>query len=174
MDTSIPDDGFLLARKHAALNIRAGLIQNIRVFFLKQGFLEVETPLRIPAPAPEEHIEALPSGDWFLQTSPELGMKRLLAAGYPKIFQMCKCFRAGERGKLHLPEFTMLEWYVAGFDYRQLMNQCEEMIITVAAVCGFPDRLTWQERRINLTAPWERITVEEAFNKYAPVTLAEA
>jgi elongation factor P--(R)-beta-lysine ligase len=174
LDSSIPDDKFLLARKSAALKIRAGLIQNIRLFFLNQGFLEVETPLRIPAPAPEEHIEALPSGEWFLQTSPELGMKRLLAAGYPQIFQICKCFRAGERGKLHLPEFTMLEWYVAGFDYRQLMTQCEEMIIIVASAAGFHDRMAWQGRKINLAAPWERITVQEAFKRYAPVTLAEA
>jgi lysyl-tRNA synthetase class 2 len=174
LDKTIPDDNFLLARKSTALKIRAALIQNIRLFFINHGFLEVETPLRIPAPAPEEHIEALPSGDWFLQTSPELDMKRLLAAGYQHIFQICKCFRAGERGKLHLPEFTMLEWYVAGFDYRQLMNQCEEMIIAVASAAGFHDRMAWQGRQINLAVPWARITVQEAFKRYAPVSLAEA
>ena len=91
------------------------LIQSIRHFFIQHDFLEVETPVRIPSPAPEEHIEAIPSGNWFLQTSPELCMKRLLAAGYPRIFQFCKCFRADERGGRHLPEFTMLEWYVAQF-----------------------------------------------------------
>jgi lysyl-tRNA synthetase class 2 len=173
LDKSILDDNFLLAQKEKALRLRAGLIQTIRLFFINHGFLEVETPFRIPAPAPEENIEALPSGDWFLQTSPELCMKRLLAAGYPQIFQICNCFRAGERGKLHLPEFTMLEWYVAGFDYRQLMNQCEEMIIAIAGAAGFNDRVVWQGRQINLASPWERITVEEAFKKYAPVTLAE-
>jgi elongation factor P--(R)-beta-lysine ligase len=164
----------MLARKRDALKIRCVLIQNIRLFFINHDFLEVETPLRIPAPAPEEHIEALPSGDWFLQTSPELGMKRMLAAGYSRIFQICKCFRTGERGKLHLPEFTMLEWYVAGFDYQQLMNQCEEMIIAVAFTAGFNDRIIRQGTPINLASPWERITVAEAFKKYAPVTLAEA
>jgi lysyl-tRNA synthetase class 2 len=101
-------------------------------------------------------------------------MKRLLAAGYPQIFQFCKCFRAAERGKLHLPEFTMLEWYVAGFDYQQLMSQCEEMIISVADDLGFAGGLTWQTGQVNLASPWERITVQEAFEKYAPVTLAEA
>ena len=141
---------------------------------MNHNFLEVDTPLRIPAPAPEEHIEALPSGNWFLQTSPEICMKRLLAAGYPQIFQISKCFRAGERGKLHLPEFTMLEWYAAGFDYRQLMNQCEEMIDAVANDLGFRSGIVWQGKKISLTSPWERFTVQEAFEKYAPLTLDEA
>lgn len=100
-------------------------------------------------------------------------MKRLLAAGYPRIFQISKCFRAGERGKLHLPEFTMLEWYTAGFDYQQLMNQCEEMIVAVADDLGFKSGIVWQGKKISLTLPWERITVQEAFEKYAPVTLAK-
>ncbi|HPK54013.1 MAG TPA: hypothetical protein PK114_06085, partial [Smithellaceae bacterium] len=104
MDRPIPDDKFMLARKRKALLLRAVLLQSIRRYFIEQNFLEVETPLRIPAPAPEEHIEAIPSGDWFLQTSPELCMKRLLAAGYRRIFQICKCFRAAERGDRHLPE----------------------------------------------------------------------
>jgi len=109
----MPDDSFMLARKRSNLQLRARLIQNIRLFFIANNFLEVETPIRVPAPAPEEHIEALTAGDWFLQTSPELCLKRMLAAGYPRLFQIEKCFRAGERGALHLPEFTMLEWYVA-------------------------------------------------------------
>jgi elongation factor P--(R)-beta-lysine ligase len=168
------DDNFLLTRKRNALLLRARLIQSIRLLFINHDFLEIETPLRIPAPAPEEHIEALPSGDWFLQTSPELCMKRLLAAGYPRIFQICKCFRAGERGKLHLPEFTMLEWYVAGFDYEQLMSQCEEMIISVADEIDFAGKISWQDKEIDLQPPWERITVQEAFKKYAPITLDKA
>lgn len=168
------DDKFLLARKREALKIRAALIQNIRLFFINHGFLEVETPLRIPAPAPEEHIEAPPSGNWYLQPSPELCMKRLLAAGYPQIFQICKCFRADERGRLHLPEFTILEWYVAGFDYQQIMDQCAEMIVAVAAKPFFGHGFSRQKHQISLALPWEKITVEEAFKKHAPVTLSEA
>jgi len=168
------DDIFLLARKKEALHLRARLIQNIRLFFIEHGFLEVETPLRIPSPAPEEHIEAFPSGDWFLQTSPELCMKRLLAAGFPLIFQISKCFRAGERGNLHLPEFTMLEWYVTKFDYLQLMSQCEEMIFAVAANMDIARHCTFRNKKIDLTPPWEKITVQEAFEKYASVTLEEA
>lgn len=164
----------MLARKADNLQLRAKMIQNIRLFFINHNFLEIETPVRIPAPAPEEYIEALPSDDWFLQTSPELCMKRLLAAGFPRIFQFCRCFRAEERGKLHSPEFTMLEWYVAGFDYRQLMSQCEEMIISVANNLGFKGSLGYKNNHISLASPWERITVRHAFKKYAPLDLDEA
>ena len=168
------DNNFNLAQKKEALHLRAKLIQSIRLFFIQHGFLEVETPLRIPAPAPEEHIEVLPAGNWFLQTSPELCMKRLLAAEFPLIFQISKCFRAGERGNLHLPEFTMLEWYVAKFNYLQLIKQCEEMIVAVVNDMGFAQDIIWQDKKINLALPWERITVQEAFKNYAPVTLEEA
>ena len=174
MSSSQLDDNFLLARKTQALSLRAVLIQNIRQFFIQHHFLEIETSLRIPSPAPEEHIEAIPSGDWFLQTSPELCMKRLLAAGYPRIFQISKCFREAERGSKHLPEFTMLEWYVAQFDYYQLMEQCEAMLITALKDMGHTQDIIWQNNKINLTSPWERISVADAFSKYAPTGLQEA
>ena len=174
MSSSQLDDNFLLARKTQALSLRAVLIQNIRQFFIQHHFLEIETPLRIPSPAPEEHIEAIPSGDWFLQTSPELCMKQLLAAGYPRIFQISKCFREAERGSKHLPEFTMLEWYVAQFDYYQLMEQCEAMLITALKDMGHTQDIIWQNNKINLASPWERISVADAFSKYAPTGLQEA
>ena len=174
MAESLLDYNFSLARKSQALQARAKLIQSIRLFFIHHGFLEIETPLRIPSPAPEEQIEAIPSGNWFLQTSPELCMKRLLATGYQLIFQISKCFRAAERGNKHLPEFTMLEWYAAGFDYHQIMDQCEEMLITAFKDMGHNQDIVWQNKKINLASPWERITVADAFLKYAPVTLEEA
>ena len=87
-----------LSRKRDVLAKRALIISEIRRFFNEEGYLEVETPLRIPAPAPESHIDPLPSAAWFLHTSPELCMKRLLAAGYGRIFQICHCCRAEERG----------------------------------------------------------------------------
>jgi elongation factor P--(R)-beta-lysine ligase len=146
----------------------------IRRFFLDQDFLEIETPLRIPAPAPESHIEPVASGEWFLQTSPELCMKRLLAAGYPKIFQICKCFRAGERGARHLPEFTMLEWYRTETDYRTLMDDCEILISRIAGELGLGDVVAWQGERICLMPPWERITVRDAFARYTGVSVEEA
>ncbi|MBP7340739.1 MAG: EF-P lysine aminoacylase EpmA [Smithellaceae bacterium] len=173
-DTEHRDDRFYLTRKAHALGLRASFLQSLRRRFAALDFLEVETPVRVPSPAPEEHIEALPAGDWFLQTSPELGMKRLIAAGFPRIFQICKCFRAGERGARHLPEFTLLEWYVAGFDYRDLMDQCEALLIAVLKEMGHDRHLVWQNRRLTLTAPWERVTVADAFARYAPVKLEKA
>lgn len=146
----------------------------IRRFFLDRDFLEIETPIRIPAPAPESHIEPIASGDWCLQTSPELCMKRLLAAGFPRIFQICKCFRAGERGAHHLPEFTMIEWYRSGADYLTLMNDCEILIAGIAGELGLGDAVCRQGRKICLTPPWERITVRDAFARYAGLGLEEA
>lgn len=174
MSTFHQDDQFYLARKSQALHLRASFIQSIRHFFNGQHFLEVETPVRIPSPAPEQHIEAMGSGNWFLQTSPELCMKRLLAAGYPRIFQFCKCFRADERGNRHLPEFTMLEWYAASFGYLDLMDQCEALLTTILKDMGHPQNIIWQGKTIRLTPPWERITVTDAFSRYAPIPLQDA
>ncbi len=156
------------------LQMRAVLIQALRTFFIDRGYLEVDTPIRIPALAPEAYIEPLTSEGWFLQTSPELCMKRLLAAGIHRIFQLCKCFRKGERGDRHLPEFTMLEWYAAKSDYRDLMTDCEALLRHLATAMGKAGVLEWQGRRIDLGSEWERITVAEAFQRYAPCTVEEA
>jgi lysyl-tRNA synthetase class 2 len=150
------------------------MIRAIRRFFPDRRYLEVETPCRIPAPAPEYHIDAVSSGNWFLHTSPELCMKRLLAAGYPKIFQICKCFREGERGNCHLPEFTMLEWYHQGIDYRLLMEECEEMVASVASDLGCGDLINYRGKDISLQRPWEKLSVRDAFERYAPLPLAES
>ena len=99
-----------LQRKKAALELRARMLSSVRHWLEGAGFLAVETPVRLPAPALEDYIEAEPSGEEWLRTSPELHMKRLLAAGYEKIYQIGPCFRKDEKGNRHLPEFTMLEW----------------------------------------------------------------
>lgn len=152
------------------LHERAALLQATRSFFIHQGFLEVETPIRIPAPAPEAHIEPEPAGDWFLQTSPELAMKRLLAAGCTRIFQICKCFRRHERGALHLPEMTMLEWYRSEADYHDLMTDCEALLTTLV-----PSRkLAVRGRAIDLTPPWPRLSLAEAFSRFASISLDQA
>ena len=156
------------------LQLRAGIIQMIRKFFIDNDYLEVETPVRIPAPAPEAHIDAVESGGWFLQTSPELCMKRLLAAGIPRIFQICRCFRHGERGRLHLPEMTMLEWYRIDSSYEDIMNECEALIAAVALESGSEDILTYQGKAIELTPPWPRISVSEAFKKFGSLSLEKA
>ena len=154
--------------------LRAQLIQAVRKFFIDNDYLEIETPCRIPAPAPEAHIEAEVSGDWFLCTSPELCMKRLMAAGYPRIFQICRCFRQKERGSKHLPEMTMLEWYTAGHNYFNMMEQCEELIRFVARRAGFEDFLIYQGNRIDLNASWPRMSVSDAFERFSSVSMETA
>ena len=155
------------------LQKRAVLIQAVRDFFISRDYLEVETPIRIPAPAPEAHIEPVASGNWYLQTSPELCMKRLLAAGVPKLFQICKCFRAGERGRLHLSEFTMLEWYRTWTDYRGLMDECEELVAHVAEKMG-QESIYFRGKQISVARGWRRMTVAEAFARYASMSLGKA
>jgi len=163
-----------LAAKMPTLWFRARLIQAIRHFFTEKKYLEVETPYLIPAPAPELHIDAVAGGAGFLHTSPELCMKRLLAAGYPKMFQICKCFRQGERGGRHLPEFTLLEWYRAETDYLGLMDECEEMVGFVLEELGLPPVLEFQGKTLDLQRPWLRFTVQEAFERYASTPLEQA
>ena len=152
------------------LYLRAQIIQSIRRFFINRGYLEVETPVIIPAPAPEANIDAIRIQGGFLQTSPELCMKRLLSAGFKKIFQICKCFRDAERGHLHLPEFTMLEWYCADTDYLFLMDECESMIKHVVHEVGIGEIIKYQGKRIDLSGEWERLTVKEAFKIFAGTT----
>jgi len=156
------------------LKQRARIIQAVRRFFIDNGYLEIETPCRIPAPAPEAHIDAQAAGRWFLHTSPELCMKRLLAAGFPRIFQICKCFRQQERGSIHLPEFTILEWYASESNYFDMMDQCEDLIRFVAADSGFGDSINYQNERIDLTKPWRRMSVIEAFDQFGSMTMETA
>lgn len=163
-----------LARRRRALQQRARIVQGIRQFFVKEGYLEVETPHRIPAPAPESHIEAVPSDPWFLHPSPELCMKRMMAAGYDRIFQICRCWRERERGNKHLPEFTLLEWYKAEGDYLSSMNECEKLIRSVAWAIGLGQKIIFRGRQIDLSNPWERISVKEAFHCYARTSVSEA
>ena len=150
------------------LYLRAAFFQAIRSFFEEQGFLEVDTPIRQPLVIPEQNIVHVPSGTHFLQSSPELYMKRLLASGCEQIFQICRCFRYGERGRLHLEEFVMLEWYRLDADYTDLMSDCEKLFSFLHAKmagCTFP---------VPLHGPWERMTVEQAFQKYCSISPAQA
>lgn len=160
--------------QHNGLWLRAALIQALRRFFIINGYLEVDTPIRIPALAPEAYIEPEPAGDWFLQTSPELCMKRLLASGIPKLFQICKCFRKNERGRRHLPEFAMLEWYRAGIDYHALMTECEELFGSLAKKFGRDCCVRVGGQKVGLERPWERLRVADAFGRHAPVSVIEA
>ena len=126
------------------LECRAKIIDGIRAFFARENFLEIDTPLRVPAVAPEQFIHPYTSEGWFLSTSPELQMKRLLSAGYERIFQICHCFRRDERGRHHNPEFTMLEWYRTGADYHQIISDTENLVAFLAEKFGLGSFLTYQ------------------------------
>ena len=156
------------------LDLRARVVQAVRSFFIEHRYLEVDTPIRIPAPAPEAHIDAVASEGYYLQTSPELCMKQLLTAGYSRIFQICKCFRSKERGRQHLPELTMLEWYRAEGDYHDLMDDCQDLIGFIAERIAGSNLLRYQRQSIPLTAPWTKLTVHEAFHQYASMAVEEA
>lgn len=153
---------------------RSQIIAAIRDFFKQQDYLEIETPCRIPAPAPEAHIDAQSSGDWYLQTSPELCMKRLLAEGFERIYQICRCFRKSERGDRHLPEMTLLEWYTAGVDYTHMMQQCEVLINFIVQRLAMGGTISYQGRTIDLQSPWPRMAVSEAFEHYGDCSMVRA
>jgi elongation factor P--(R)-beta-lysine ligase len=142
------------------LRTRAALLRALRSFLDERGSLEVETPALVRSPGVDAWLDAIPAGaDGWLTTSPEYHMKRLLAAGSGPIHQLGKSWRAGETGRLHEPEFTMLEWYVPGFDDAGLMAQTEELVRAAAAALevdpGWPD------------GPFERLTFRQAFLTHA-------
>jgi len=156
-----------LRRTRTRLERRARIVGAVRALLDGQGFFEVETPLRVASPAPERHIDHERSGDRFLIASPELQMKRLLAAGYERIYQICRCFRRGERGGLHQPEFTMLEWYRLGGGIEDLMRDCEQLVEAAArAVDTFP-AVARGGGTIDLTPPFPRLDLGNAFEQAA-------
>ena len=149
------------------LALRSSALRACREYFWSAGFVEAETPVRIPAPAPELHINAPASGDHWLRTSPELHMKRMLAAGCDRIFQIGPCFREGERGRRHAPEFTMLEWYRAPGDYADIQRDCEGLVRYVVRRVTGGSVLTRDGRTIDVSAPWQQLTVRKAFQLHA-------
>jgi lysyl-tRNA synthetase class 2 len=129
-----------------ALRERAGLYSEIRAFFAERDVLEVETPLLAAHTVSDPHIESIASADErWLQTSPEFAMKRLLAAGSGCIYQICKAFRAGDSGRRHNNEFTMLEWYRVDFDDRALMREVDDLLRRLLSVDGESLFITYAE-----------------------------
>ncbi|MDQ2784769.1 MAG: EF-P lysine aminoacylase EpmA [Chloroflexota bacterium] len=173
--------------------LRSRVIKAIRAFFDAQAFEEVETPLLVAAPGMEPYLDVFEtrlvtargaSARAFLTTSPEYAMKKLLVAGLPRIYQICKSFRNGEEiSRGHNPEFTILEWYRAHADYRAIMADCEDLLIAIwRAVHSDADpdtesALAVGDERIALGSPWERLSVRDAFARYASLdfdTLSDA
>jgi lysyl-tRNA synthetase class 2 len=156
------------------LRERARICAEVRRFFDGQGFVEVQTPVMVPSPGLDVHLDAfeVQGGDRgaprWLSTSPEYQMKRLLAEGLPRIYQIAPCFRRGESGERHNPEFTMLEWYRADAGVNDVMADTEQL---VAAVTSATAELG--DRRIDLRAPFDRLTVAGAFARFAGWSVEE-
>lgn len=164
--------------------LREKVLDALRSFFKERGYHEVETPLLVRSPGMEPYLEVFQT-TWrdargkpatgYLTTSPEYAMKKLLTAGIGPIFQICKSFRNGEEvSPLHNPEFTILEWYRPQADYRALMDECEELFRYLAATLEpTTGGRCWiyQGKPIDLQPPWERLSVHDAFQRYANVDL---
>jgi lysyl-tRNA synthetase class 2 len=148
------------------LEARARILRAVRGWFEAQGFLEVETPARVRSPGQEVHLDAVPAGDghWLI-TSPEYHMKRLVAAGLPRIVQIGKCWRGGEWGPHHRGEFTMVEWYRANAPLAALADDCEALLRVAAAAAGR------EPAALGLEAPFARTTVRDLCARHAGVDL---
>ena len=159
------------------LRTRARILSFIRRFFENAGFLEVETPLLVRSPGMEPHLDAFETvysdnghvRRYYLPTSPEYAMKRLLSSGYERIFQICKSFRKDAPGPMHSPEFTLLEWYRAYADYTTIMADTENLIHGLVREVTGDSSVVYRGRTIDFTPPWQRLTVREAFVRYAGV-----
>ena len=164
---------------------RARIVTAIRRFFDERGFLEVDTPIALTAPAPEVHIEAprvelhTPAAAVrYLQPSPELPMKRLLARGFARIYQVAPVFRDGDFGPMHRPEFRLLEWYRRDAGWETLLDDCEQLLRAAAGAAagtgGPAAAISVAGRRISLAAPFRRLSVDEAFQAHAGFSILEA
>jgi len=162
---------FLLARMR--------IIAALREYFAAQDFIEVETGVLQVSPGNETHLHAFsttlaaPGGTssrLYLRTSPEFACKKLLAAGERRVVEFAKVFRNRERGALHYPEFTLVEWYRAGEPYEALMVDCAAILKLAAKTAG-ANALTFRGRRTDAFAEPERLTVAEAFNRFAGIDL---
>lgn len=161
------------------LAARGRITAAARRHFSSQGFTEVETSALQVSPANETHLHGFAtdlvepdgaSGRRYLRTSPEFACKKLLAAGEERIFEIARVFRNRERGPLHHPEFTLLEWYRARTRYEALFEDCAALL-ALATKATARERLVYRERTCDPSAPAERLTVAEAFARHAGIDL---
>jgi lysyl-tRNA synthetase class 2 len=160
------------------LTARARLLRLVRAYFDEQAFVEVDTPWAVPSPGLDLHLDAFEvvgerRGRRWLITSPEYQMKRILSAGFPRIYQLSHCARMDEEGQAHQPEFMMLEWYRAPGGMHDVMHDTEHMVFAVAGEMGLASEIVFQGKSIDLTPPWDRMTVREAFHAFAGVVMDE-
>jgi len=145
---------------------RADILKLIRNYLDGKNYCEVDTPQRIRTPGTDVNIEAFQSEDRYLITSPEFHIKRLLAEGAERIYQICHCFRKGEETDLHNSEFSMLEFYAVEMNLSGMMDEVENLIKSVTAGMG-KESVSYYGKGCQLLGPWERLSVDEAFRKYA-------
>ena len=163
------------------LEARATITAALRRVFSELEFLEVDTPALQVSPGMEPHLrgfatdlEGLDPRDrrrLYLHTSPEFAMKKLLAGGMERIFQLSHVFRNGERSTTHHPEFSMLEWYRAGAGYHDLIEDCRRLLTAAAEAVPGHDGFAWQGRHADPAAEWQILTVAEAFERHAGIDL---
>jgi lysyl-tRNA synthetase class 2 len=170
------------AARRPYLLARARIAAALRRWFAVNGFIEVETAALQLSPGNETHLHAFatdliaPGGDrrgLYLRTSPEFACKKLLAAGENRIFDFARVFRNRERGALHHPEFTLLEWYRAEASYEALMDDCAALLAEVARAADVRE-FSFRGKSIDPLAPPERLTVADAFSRYAGIDLLDS
>ncbi|MFL5294745.1 MAG: EF-P lysine aminoacylase EpmA [Phenylobacterium sp.] len=168
-----------LADRRPFLKARGEIVRAIRAWFEARGFAEVETPALQASPGNEAHLHAFATqaidldGErtpLYLRTSPEFAAKKLLAAGEPRLFELARVWRNRERGPLHHPEFTMLEWYRAEEPYETLMDDCAHLLGVAAQAAG-AKALSFRGRSVDPLAAPERVTLAEAFDRFAGIDL---
>lgn len=168
------------AARRPHLETRQKVLGAVRRFFADEGFAEVETPALQVSPGLEPHLAAfrteLEAPDrarrrtLYLHTSPEFTMKKLLVAGEPRLYQLCKVFRNAERAGTHHPEFSMIEWYRAHASYRDIMEDCVGLLRGALRAAGRP-RFAWRGLESDPFGDWERVSVADAFERYAGIDL---
>src|SRR5258708_7777589 len=168
------------AERRDRLMARGGGRTAVGDFFAEAGFVEVDTPALQVSPGLEPHLQAFgtvlhdpndgAARPFYLHTSPEFAMKKLLAGGLPRIWQLSHVFRDGERSATHHPEFAMLEWYRAGAGYHQLMADCGALLGRAQDAAGVA-ALTWNGESADARRPWQRLSVAEAFDRHAGIDL---